>query len=125
MKCPFCGAEAQLVTQHQVYGRRYGRGGWIWACSRWPVCDSYVGCHPGTTKPLGTMANSALRRARSKAHEAFDPLWKDRHMNRNKAYAKLAKDFGFKVHIGQSDLATCGRIEAWAKEKMQLFRQNK
>jgi hypothetical protein len=34
-----------------------------------------VGCHKGTTKPLGRLADAELREWKKRAHAAFDPVW--------------------------------------------------
>lgn len=83
IRCPYCGNAASLVDSSTIYGRSFGR---IWDCR---PCDAYVGVHRGTCKPLGTLANRELRKARIEAHEAFDLLWKSRGMTRSRAYEWL------------------------------------
>ena len=73
-------------------------------------CDAYVGTHKGTKMPLGTLANAELRAARSRAHCAFDPLWKKGPISRRQAYARLANKLYITTkdcHIAKFDLATC------------------
>ena len=69
--CPYCGSRARLVDSTAIYGRSYGM---TWVCERYPSCGAYVGCHPGTTTPLGRLADKKLRAAKKAAHAAFDPL---------------------------------------------------
>lgn len=64
----------------------------IWECVS---CDARVGCHPGTRRPKGGLANAELRKARQEAHAAFDPLWQKMKYSggqspRSKAYKVLA-----------------------------------
>lgn len=103
VNCGHCGQPAALVTGEQVYPHR--RDLWhkpFWQCV---PCKAHVGCHPGTTHPLGSVADAELRRWRSRAHEAFDPLWKEGAMRRGQAYAWLAKTLGVSViHVGESDI---------------------
>ena len=63
-KCPYCGAPVLLKDSNYVYhnNKNYGK---MWVCSNYPECDAYVGCHPGTTIPLGRLADSALRKAKN------------------------------------------------------------
>lgn len=68
--CPYCKRTAVLVDSEIIYRRSYGM---IWTCDN---CDAYVGCHKGTIKPLGTLANFALRWKRILTHQMFDALWK-------------------------------------------------
>ena|SRR6185436_16243445 len=114
MICPYCLNESEWVENKEVYGKNYGRSVMIYLCRR---CDAYVGCHNNTRKALGTMANRELRDWRKKAHAIFDPLWKDGKMNRDKAYGKLRKQFGYDVHIGESDIETCKKIVTFLEGK--------
>lgn len=120
--CPECGNNARLVDSKIVYGRSYGN---IWYCD----CikgDVYVGCHKGTTMPLGTMANARLRYYRKKAHRAFDPIWSNKKamMSRNDAYAWLSSRLNIppeECHIGMFDEETCQMVERLARHKRGLF----
>lgn len=76
-------------------------------------CAAWVGCHPGSANPLGRLANAELRKAKSAAHTAFDPLWKSKRMRRKEAYGWLAERLGVKkneCHIGMFDVADCKRV---------------
>lgn len=67
------------------------------------------------TQPLGRLAGARLRKAKSQAHAAFDPLWRDGEMDRNQAYAWLAGELGIEpedCHIGEFDVDTCKRVVA-------------
>ena len=109
--CPYCGKPAKLVTGADVYPhieRLASR--MFWRCRG---CDAHVGCHEGTSTPFGRLANAELRRARQRAHEAFDPLWKGREMSRRAAYAWLAAALKIdetNCHIGMFDVADCERV---------------
>lgn len=111
MHCPYCCGEAELVTGQAIYPHRpdlaHKR---FYRCHS---CDAYVGCHPGTTKPLGRLANASLRQAKQRAHKSFDPLWKTGRMKRGQAYAWLAQQLGIPkqdCHIGMFDEDTCERV---------------
>lgn len=113
--CSYCGNKSELVDSERVYGRSYGM---MYLCANYPVCDAYVGCHPGTDKPLGRLANAELREWKKKAHAAFDPLWRNRvqgrqQMKRSEAYAWLAKELGLereRTHIGMFDVLQCKQV---------------
>ena len=120
LKCPYCGGKAQLRDASSIYHSFKYRGK-MFVCENFPKCDSYVGCHPNTTKPLGRMANKKLRTMKSKAHEYFDPLWKKRvfarkkslSYNRTKAYQWLAEQLDLpesKCHIGLFDVDMCRKV---------------
>jgi hypothetical protein len=84
-------------------------------------CSAWVGCHPGTTKPLGGLANAELRAWKMKAHAAFDPLWQgkirrdkcSRGKARRAGYKWLSEQLGIpyeKTHIGMMNLDECKRV---------------
>ena len=99
-------------------GRSYGRRAYY--CEG---CDASVGCHVGSTVPLGTMANAELRQLRAKVHAVFDPVWQavlrrrqqnDPGYSKSKArrdcYARLAQRMGIAVkdcHIANFDSIQC------------------
>jgi len=102
--CPYCEEEAPLTHTREIYGVDFG---WAYRCE---PCDAYVGCHPKSKKPLGTLANSELRMCRMKAHEAFDPIWLYKSLQRQRAYDWLAKELGIEpkqCHIGMFNIAQC------------------
>jgi len=110
--CPYCGAEAKKVTGKEVYPHRpdlYSKT--FYMCA---PCNAYVGCHPGTCKALGRLANAELRAAKSAAHRMFDPIWRDGDMSRSEAYRWLAGQLGIDkkdCHIGMFDVDMCEEVE--------------
>lgn len=120
MKCPYCGAEAVLRSGDYVYHHPKYKNHKVWVCSNFPKCDSYVGCHKGTDKPLGRMADHDLRVMKMMAHKAFDVLWRKKSMTRRDAYAWLAGELGLpieKCHIGMFDISMCRRVIEVCKRK--------
>jgi hypothetical protein len=106
--CPYCSAPTALVKSDVVYPHRPDLAGKkFWLCH---PCDAYVGCHPGTERPLGTPANADLRALRSKVHAALDPLWRGGRLRRSEAYERLAVAMGIpgeECHVGMFDEARC------------------
>lgn len=111
--CPHCGRVSRLTNGAEVYPHRPDlHKKKFYLCS---PCNAFVGCHPGTTKALGSPANAPLRSARQFAHSAFDPIWRDGSKSRTRAYKWLANELGIpaaKCHIGMFDEATCERVVA-------------
>lgn len=69
-------------------------------------CEAWTGCHPGTTKRMGRLANKATRQLKMAAHANFDPIWKTKQLSRTKAYAWLREQTGLperECHIGWMD----------------------
>ena len=112
-ECPCCGSTVELVNNSEIYGRSYGEWPWAYKCVN-DDCDSYVGLHPFTGIPLGTLANSETREARKAAKSAFNPLWQKGGMSRSTAYAWLADKLGIAnantCHIGWFDVENCIRV---------------
>lgn len=112
-ECPYCGSKVELVSNAEIYGRTYGEWPWAFMCTD-DSCGAYVGIHPFTAIPLGTLANAQLREARKAAKAAFNPRWQRGSMSRSEAYAWLAQQLEMpnvgECHIGWFDVATCRRV---------------
>lgn len=100
--CPYCGHDVVLTTNDEIYGKTYGDGK-VYLCRN---CRASVGCHPGTTIPLGRMANRELKRLKKLAHSYFDQTWKTKKRYRNECYQALANKMGIPIkecHFGWFD----------------------
>lgn len=111
--CPHCGSQVKIVGNEQIYGKPYGDWPWVYMCDG-NFCDAYVGLHPFTNIPLGTLATHAMRDARKRAKAAFKPMYESKRMTRTQAYAWLAEKLGIvkveECHIGWFDVETCNRV---------------
>ena len=122
--CAYCGNPAKLVSGDIIYPHRPDlHDKKMWHCA---PCKAWVGCHPGTTEPMGRLANAELRAAKMEAHSAFDPIWQERwktksaadptykkHHARGGRYKALALAMGIPkqdCHIGMFDVAQCRRV---------------
>ncbi len=113
--CRYCGGVIKLVPAISVYGetaaKRLGlEHEHIYQCQN---CNARVGCHRGTTRPLGNVANETLRLKRRETHQVFDDYWKQRGMSRTAAYRWLAKQMGLsegKAHVGGFEMDQCQRV---------------
>jgi hypothetical protein len=102
--CPECGS-AMLLRQSK-FGLFYG-------CIEYPKCKAAHGAH-ADGKPLGTPANPETKKARIRAHDAFDELWKGRHMSRSEAYTWMQRTMGLpedEAHIGKFTIDQCEELE--------------
>ena len=86
--CRYCGGAVHLVPAAKVYGpaaaKRLGlEREKFYQCQN---CNARVGCHKGSTRPLGNLANEALRMKRMETHQVFDSFWKERGMSRTQGY---------------------------------------
>lgn len=79
----------------------------IWQC---PFCGCYVGCHPGTEHPLGSIPTPELRRARGFVHRVLDPIWKQGVLPRGKVYAEMSRRLGSPYHTGDLRTITQARL---------------
>ena len=112
--CRYCGGIVRLVPAESVYGDsavRLGlKGEKLYQCQN---CNARVGCHPGSTRPLGNLANEALRMKRMETHHVFDSFWKERGMSRTQAYKWMAKKLRLSeelAHIGGFEMDRCQRL---------------
>lgn len=100
-RCPRCGGKAKLSnTQYGVRHDCCGLSSWAW-------------------KPLISKEHAQARR---RAHDAFDPLWKDGHLGRNDAYKMLAEQMGMKVkncHMALMTMEEAERVPA-AVERIKI-----
>ena len=84
-------------------------------------CNARVGCHKGTTRPLGDVANEILRLKRIEAHQVLDAYWQKQHISRTKAYQWLARELKLPeedTHIGGFEIDTCQRVIDLCRAKM-------
>lgn len=115
--CHYCNQPAKLVSGRHVYPHRsdlWSRN--FWMCSD---CQAWVGCYGDTSKPMGILANSYLRRWKQRAHAAFDPIWQKRYMTRTDAYAMLSQALGIPpelTHIGMFGPKGCREVIRIADE---------
>lgn len=113
MKCQYCENDAELVTGEEVYPHLpHLHANKIWRCV---PCKAWVGCHKGTDKPMGRLANAELRKAKMEAHAIFDPIWREGKRTRKEAYQWLAEKLNMpfkKCHIGYFDVDKCNQVVA-------------
>lgn len=110
--CPHCTSDVEIHKNSAIYGREFGEWPWAFICMN-KKCGAYVGMHPFTGLPLGTLATGAIRDARKRAKAKFNPLWHNGLMTRSEAYQWLADQLDIPLvacHIGWSDVAQCDRI---------------
>ena len=123
IRCPYCGSTAILKDASYVYGPN-SHSGKVYVCSHYPACDSYVGVHPGTCLPKGTLANRTLRKKRIRAHQVFDQIWKQGILSKPEAYRWLADKFCLETrqaHIGKFSDYMCDQL---IKEASRVLRNN-
>ena len=112
--CRYCGGEIQLIPAGQIYGSSVHRlgyaGEYVFQCKN---CDARVGCHRGTSRPLGNVVNETLRLKGMEAHRVFDTFWKSQHMIRATAYRWLSQKLRIperKAQIGGLEMDQCREI---------------
>lgn len=110
--CPNCMWPVRWSNNSEIYGRSYGQWPFVYQCTN---CDSYVGMHPGTAIPLGTLADSFTRFARKEAKAVFNASWQSSDFTRTQAYEALAARLGILLedcHFAWFDIDMCGRVIA-------------
>ena len=109
--CRYCGPSTPVFLGHhdEIYGRAYGEWPYLYLCEN---CEAYVGLHPFTDIPLGTLANAELRQARKTNKAKFIALQRAKSWSRSRAYQWLADHMGIKVeecHWGWFEVEQCER----------------
>lgn len=105
MRCPYCGSSVVLRPAEGIYTKGY-ENTLLYVCSNYPECDAYVKCHPGTTIPMGQLADKKLRSLRQRAHNSFNKLYESGLMTRKEAYIWLADRI--MLPAGQAHIAEFG-----------------
>lgn len=119
LPCPEPDCNGELILRRSKHGL-------MWGCIRYPACMAAHGAHPDGT-PLGIPADKKTKRARIKAHAAFDELWnkaskKGRVAARRGAYRWLREQLGMteeECHIARFDVATCARVVVLCKARLE------
>lgn len=100
-ECPHCGGTVKLCNNSEIYGVSIGNWPFVYACQK--CGESYVGVHPDTDIPLGTMADKALRGLRARAKESFHAYLIKVKMDRRAGYKWLSETLGLPLsntHFG-------------------------
>lgn len=122
--CCHCGCPVRLANNSAIYGRPYGDWPWVYQCAN-RTCGAYVGTHPHTDLPLGTLADALTREARKRAKAEFNPLWETKRLSRTQAYARLAEKMGISAsacHFGMFTVQQCREATLAAREIHQELR---
>lgn len=113
--CRYCRGIVKLAENKEVYGKNYGKHPYIYLCTS---CRAYVGTHPtAPPKPLGTLANQVLRKARESCKKPFK-LYEERmqalacgkKQGRYEAYRRLANEMDIRMeecHFGLFEADQC------------------
>lgn len=118
--CRYCGGCVELVSNSEIYnGREYGDWPYAYLCTD---CKAYVGLHPDTDIPLGTLAALQLRKDRNTAKDAFHRVKEQRGFSRSLAYQWLAGKMGIEVdvcHFGWFDQDECAKALALCTQDLE------
>ena len=121
--CRYCGGVIRMVPARAVYGSAVKRLGlekeYIYQCQN---CNARVGCHKGTTRPLGNVANETLRLKRMETHQVYDAFWKRSGMTRTQAYKWLAEQMNLtedRAHIGSFEMYQCQMVIELCKKNSE------
>ena len=124
MRCPYCGSAVHFRSADGIYKDNYSNAK-LYVCTKYPICDSYIRVHPGTTIPVGSLADAKLRMLRVTAHQHFDRLHETGLMSRKEAYGWLAFMLQCplsQAHIGYLSEYYCNLI---IEESDKLFEKSK
>lgn len=114
--CHYCSGQVEIAPHDQVYGNSYGNWPWVYLCKN---CFAYVGMHPFTDIPLGTLADQATRRARKNCKAPFERLFKSGRFTRIEAYKALSEKLNIpfnECHFGWFDVDMCEKAKKASRE---------
>ena len=122
--CRYCGGIVRLVPARMIYGAEAAKRlklerEMIYQCQN---CNARVGCHKGTTRPLGNLANETLRLKRMETHQVYDAFWKRSGMTRTQAYKWLAEQMNLtedRAHIGSFEMYQCQMVIELCKKNSE------
>ncbi|MDR9889879.1 zinc-finger-containing protein [Pseudenterobacter timonensis] len=106
-QCHHCSGLVRIGTHEEVYGRDYSDWPYVYLCEG---CGAYVGLHPFTAIPLGTLADKRTREARKSCKLPFERIWRSGRMSRTEAYKWLADKMGIptdECHFGWFSAEQC------------------
>ena len=121
-ECRYCNGPVELVENSEIYRRNYGKWPYAYLCR---PCNAYVGLHPNTLIPLGSLADGELRRARKTSKELFYAYVKDFALTRSQGYAHLAAAMGIHGkhrHFGMFEQDQC---ELAVQKIQELYTERK
>lgn len=121
--CPYCGAHAILQKASYVYGDS-SMDEYVYVCSNYPKCDSYVGVHRGTKEPMGTLANRELRNKRIRTHKVFEKIWQNNLMSKKEAYRWMTYMMGIPFDMGHIGKFSEYRCDELVKICEDILRKN-
>ena len=120
-ECNICGSPVRLGCNFEIYGESYGDWPYMYICKN-TKCKAYVGLHPKTDLPLGTLADSQTRSARKESKSYFLTLSSVKFKNdRNKSYRWLANKLNInksKCHFGMFYILTCNKAKDICKAEI-------
>lgn len=124
-RCPYCGSHTILRSADGIYIDNSSNTQ-LYVCKNYPRCDSYVRVHPGTTIPMGTVANGELRALRTEAHRYFNQLYQRGPMTKQDAYLWLAAKLDApqsQAHIGYLNEYRCKQVIEDCKKELAFYRR--
>jgi len=126
-ECPHCAGRVECVKNSEIYnGMEYGDWPWAYLC-RNQECGAYVGLHPFTSIPLGTLATFEIREARKVAKGHFMKLHWPSHAKapfktRTEAYVWLREAMGLSAedcHFALFNVKQCMDAIALILERLR------
>lgn len=118
--CPYCKEDTvELVRNSEIYSRG-SAGSWPFAYLCRP-CRAYVGVHPHTDLPLGTLADEATREARKEGKSWFQRLVRREQGERGVVYQWLAEQMNIRpeqCHWAMFDEALANEALEFCKLKV-------
>ena len=117
--CPYCGSSIKVIQNHDVINQMIGTN-YYFACHRYPQCDSYTLGKSKVFKPLGRLANKALREERKYAYKYINMLKHTWNIKKSEITQEISNLIGTPKRFSQIvflNYENCKKITRWAIEK--------
>lgn len=122
-KCDKCKSwNIALLNEAELYEKQRRIWPWVWYCYS---CRAMVGCHYGTSNPLGYMADRNTRLKRARLHDLIDPLWKCEIFKREMLYEMIAELLDIDPRKCHISTLTFQQLTFAIRECTPLFNQHK
>lgn len=113
-RCNCCGSnDVRLIENLEIYGKSFGKWPYAYYCFGESGCAAYVGLHPYTIAPLGTLADGSTRDKRKEAKNLFHDRMERLERTRTESYKELAEVMNMEkvdCHFALFDYNTCERV---------------
>lgn len=117
--CPYCKSNVKVIQNNEVTDQYVGTD-YYFACHNYPQCNSYTLGRKEVFKPLGRLANKALRIERQYAYQHINVLKRAWNVTKSEITQEISNMCGTPKRFSQivfMNYDNCKKITRWAIDK--------